>query len=442
MAIGNLTIPCPTVVPASRRALVSWALYDWANSAFPTLIQTFVFAAYFTRSVARNETVGTAQWGNMLAAAALVVALGGPFLGAVADQTGRRKPWIALFTVLCVVPTALLWFIEPRASHVGLALALVALGTIGVEYASIFYNAMLPNLTSPQTLGRWSGWGWAMGYGGGLSCLLIALYVFVKPNPPLFGLERGSAEHVRATFVMVAAWFAVFSIPLFLFTPDAPSTGKRLLAAARDGAKQLLESVRQVRKYSNILRFLIARMIYIDGLATMFAFGGVFAAGTFDMTEEEVLGFGIALNVTAGLGAAAFAWLDDYFGSKQTILVSLVGLIIASTCMLIGKSPTMFWIFGLVLGIFVGPVQAASRSFLARIAPEGLCNQMFGLYAFSGKATSFLGPLLVGWFTYQFGSQRAGMAAIVALFVVGGLLLLGVPGPKKPQPNQPSPSSP
>jgi UMF1 family MFS transporter len=407
--------------------LVSWAVYDWASSAFATLIQTFVFAAYFTRQVAENPTIGSVQWGNMVGLTGLMVAVGGPILGAVADQSGRRKPWVAAFTFLCVAATALLWFVKPSQTYAWAALILVGIGTIGEEYGAIFYNAMLPSLVQPDRLGRWSGWGWGLGYAGGLVCLVVALFGFITPDHPWPGLDQSSAEPVRATFVLTAAWFFLFSLPLLLATPDVPGTGKPLPKAALDGVKQLMDSFRRVRNYGDIIRFLIARMVYIDGLTTIFAFGGVYAAGTFDMTEQQVLVFGIALNVTAGIGAVCFAWIDDWIGGKRTILLSLAGLAIPALFMLLVKSLALFWILGLILGVFVGPVQAASRSFLARIAPETLRNQMFGLYALSGKATSFLGPMAVGWVTYATGSQRMGMSVIVALLIIGGFLMLGVP---------------
>lgn len=410
---------------ASKQALFSWAMYDWANSAFATLIQTFVFAAYFTRSVAENEMVGTAQWGNIVGVAGLLVAVGGPILGAIADQNGSRKPWLLSFTLLCVIATGLLWLVEPTPDDVWLALWLVGVGTLGAEFATVFYNAMLPGLAGSHYIGRWSGWAWSLGYVGGLACLGIALLGFVGDQAWLT-LPRESAEHVRATFLLTAGWYLVFSLPLFLLTPDEPPKGKRLTQAAVEGIRQLRDSLRNVRRYGNIVRFLIARMIYIDGLATLFAFGGVYAAGTFGMTAQQVLLFGILLNVTAGLGAAAFAWIDDWIGSKKTILIALTGLIVSGTIVLLVESHKAFWLTGMMLGIFVGPVQAASRSFLGRAAPLALRTEMFGLFAFSGKATAFAGPLLVGWITYMTGSQRIGMSTIVVFFLVGLLLMLTV----------------
>lgn len=430
---------------AGTPGLLGWALYDWANSSFPTVITTFVFAAYFTRQVAVDAATGSAQWGNALSISGLFVAFGGPILGGIGDQAGRRKPWILAFTLLCVTATGMLWWVRPVPECALMALVLVVVATIASEFAAIFYNAMLPDLAPPDRLGRWSGWAWGLGYAGGLSCLVLSMLAFVRGEGAWIELDRSAAQHVRVTFLLVAGWYIVFSLPLFLVTPDVPSVNKSLGRAVRDGLRQFMDSVRHVRRYAPIVRFLIARMIYIDGLATVFAFGGVFAAGTFEMTEQQVISFGIALNVTAGLGAVSFAWVDDRIGGKRTILFSLAGLMVATTAMLLARSLVLFWVFGLLLGIFVGPVQAASRSLLARMAPPELCNEMFGLYAFSGKATSFLGPLVVGQLTWLFDSQRIGLSALLLFFAVGFLLMLGVPaatgnpggGPQEARPDEP-----
>ncbi|BAW80756.1 major facilitator superfamily protein [Candidatus Nitrosoglobus terrae] len=416
---------------ASKAALVSWALYDWASSAFGSIITTFVFAAYFTRQVAENETIGTVQWGNTLGIAGTIVAIGGPILGAIADQAGRRKPWIIVFTLLCVATTGLLWLVKPTPSYTWLALLLVGLGTLGVEFASIFYNAMLPGLSGPEYVGRWSGWGWGIGYAGNIICSIIALLVFIQKGNQWLGLNPDAAEPVRATFLLVSIWYLFFALPLFFITPDIQGTGKSLLQAIRDGMQQLHTSIRQIRHYSPIVRFLIARIFYIEGLATLFTFGGVYAAGTFHMDGQHILIFSITLNITAALGAFVFAWIDDRIGSKPVILLSLIGLMIFSIAILTTETLTLFWAFGLLLGIFVGPVQAASRSFLAKIAPEALRNEMFGLFALSGKVTSFLGPLLVGWITYLSNSQRIGMGVIIIFFFIGFLCMLAVPNSNK-----------
>ena len=400
-------------------------MYDWANSSFSAIISTFVFPAYFIRQVAENETVGTTLWGNTVGIAGLVIAITAPVLGAIADQGKRRKPWLGVFTLLCVLASGALWWVQPQ-SEVWSSMLLAGLAIVGAETAFVFYNSMLPSLAHSNRIGRWSGWAWGLGYAGGIMSLLLALFGFVRDGA-WFDLPRADFEHVRATFILVMVWYALFSVPLFLFTPDESTKQIGLQRAIRKGLTQLSASLRQVRDYAHILRFLLARMLFIDGLTTIFAFGGVYAAGTFGFDEVQVLLFGIALNVTAGLGAAAFAWVDDWLGSKLTILISLIGLIVPTTLLLLVESTTLFWVFGMLLGIFVGPVQAAGRSYLAHAAPAHLRGEMFGLFAFSGKATAFIGPLLVAWMTNWFNSQRAGMSVIVVLLVIGFMIMLTVP---------------
>lgn len=405
------------------RAVFAWCLYDWANSGFPTVIVTFVFSAYFTRAVAEDITSGTALWGHALAVSALIVAVASPLFGAVADQTGRRKPWLASFTALTVAAAALLWFAAPDPGFVLWALGFFVLANIGYEIATVFYNAMLPEIAPRERIGRISGWAWGLGYMGGLCCLGAALLLFVQSDRPAFGLDKEAAEHVRVVGPMVALWFAVFALPLFLMTPDRASTGTAIGEAARAGVRTLVETLRAVRAHAQVARFLAARLLYVDGMNTMFAFGGIYAAGTFGMSIEEIIQFGIALNVTAGLGAAAFAWVDDRIGPKRVVQIALAGLIALGIPLLLVEDKAAFWLLALPLGIFMGPAQAASRSLMAHMAPAEIRTEMFGLYAFSGKVTAFLGPAVLAWVTLAFESQRAGMATVV-VFLAGGLAIL------------------
>jgi UMF1 family MFS transporter len=413
-----------------RRAIFSWCLYDWANSAYPSVVTTFVFGAYFTTAVAETPELGTEAWGYAVGAAGLVVALTSPVLGAIADRGGRRKPWLAVLTLAAVVTTAMLWLVRPDPAFVPLALAFVILSSIAFELGLVFYNAMLPDLAGPRRVGRVSGWGWGLGYAGGLSCLVIALVAFVQADPPLFGIPTEDAAHVRAVMLLAAVWFGLFALPLFLFTPDRPSTRRSPGRAVREGLAMLRSTIRNIRDYAVILRFLIARMLYADGLVTLFAVGGIYAAGTFGMGFGEVVQFGIALNVTAGVGALAFAWIDDWVGAKAVIVISLIALIALGAGALIVESKTAFWIIGMALGAFVGPAQSASRSMMARLAPEDMRMEMFGLYSLSGRATSFMGPIAFGFATGLFESQRAGMATILVFLVAGLLLLIPVQEPR------------
>ena len=415
----------PTPKPASRRAVLSWALYDWANSAYPTLIATFVFAAYFTKAVAETPESGTTLWGNAVALSGLLIALVSPVAGSIADQTGRRKPWLGLFSVLCILSTALLWFTEPAPGSILWALTLVVISNLAFEVGIVFYNAMLPELVRPERLGRVSGWAWGLGYAGGLAALVISLLVFVQAEVPPFGLDKGAAEHVRVTTLLVAGWFALFSIPLFLFTPDAPAKPVATGRAVRAGLATLWHTLRHIGapERKTIARYLLARMLYIDGLNTLFAFGGIYAAGTFGMSFEDIIKFGIAMNVTAGFGAFVFGWIDDALGSKRTIVIALVAMIGLGLGLLVVRDVAWFWGLALCLGLFMGPAQAASRTLMARLAPPAERTEMFGLYALTGKVTAFLGPFVLAQTTAAFDSQRAGMATIVVFLVLGlGLL--------------------
>ena len=400
----------------SKPAIISWCLFDWGISAFPVLITTFIFAAYFTEKVAVNKITGTTQWGEINGMAGLLVALLSPVLGAIADREGRRKPWLLALAVFIFIAAMALWWVKPEVSYIHWALIWVAVGTAALEISNVFYNAMLSELAPPDFLGRVSGWGWGAGYAGGLLALIIALFLFTTTDVP-----------VRICGPLVAVWVLIFTWPLFFFTPDRPSTGlgiSRAITAGLSSLKQTLKLLGQ--DYKNILLFLIARMFYIDGLITVFAFGGIYAAGVFHMNLNQVIEFGIAMNAAAGLGAAAFGWLDDARGPKLTILIALLLMIVCGTGILLITNKVWFWVLGMGLSLGVGPVQAASRSLLIRLSPPELITELFGFYNFSGKATSFLGPWLLALATHWFSSQRAGMASAFLFMILGGILLISV----------------
>lgn len=412
--------------------LIAWCMYDWANSAFPTVIITFVFAAYYTQAIAPTPEIGTGHWGLAMSLSGIAIAVFSPILGAIADQGGRRKPWIFFFSAICVLSGMLLWFVEPEPHWAIAALVIVAVANIAFEIGTVFYNAMLPEVARPNMIGRVSGWAWGAGYAGGLACLAVALVFLVQPEVPAFGLDKQAAEHVRATGPLVALWFAIFALPMFLFTPDRASRGLPVSVAVRDGLSTLKRSLRALPRQGQVLRFLIARMLYTDGLNTLFAFGGIYAAGTFGMSFEEILIFGIVLNVTAGLGAVALAWVDDWIGPKRTILLSVGVLLVLGAAILLVESILWFYILGAAIGAFIGPAQSASRSLMARLAPAEVRTEMFGLYALSGKVTAFLGPAMVGAVTVATDSQRWGMSTILLLYAAGLYLLLPLREPPPP----------
>ncbi len=417
----------PMTKPGRRRGILSWCLFDWANSPTSTVVITFIFAPYFTRGVVGNEAEGFALWSWGIAVSALVIAFLAPVTGAIADAAGRRKPWIAAFTALAVTCTALLWFCEPSPAWIVGTLLLVVLVNIGFETSLVFYNAMLPDVAGKDYTGRISGWAWGLGYAGGIACLVLALFVFVLPETKPFGLDTSTSEHIRILGPIVALWLIVFGWPMFAYTPDRPAKSSSLGVSISQGLVRLRTTLRELRHHRIIVRYLIARILYIDGLNTLFALGGVFAATAFGMDEQSVIMFAIALNCTACLGAAGFAWLDDRIGALRTLTISLAFLTALSAIILFVQSVMWFWIFGMLMGIFVGPVQSASRSLMAHLTPRDMEGEMFGFFALSGKITSFAGPLFVGIVTTITGSQRIGMAVILVFLITGLAVLYTLP---------------
>lgn len=406
-----------------RRTVFAWSLYDFANSAFTTLVVTFIYGTYFTRAIASDEVTGTVLWSRGITISALVVALLSPWMGALADRGGYRKRFLLAMTAICVAGTSMLYTALPGQTT--RALVWFVLANIAYEMGAVLYNAFLPAITPLARIGRVSGYGWALGYVGGLLALFIAMVGFVNPEIPWFGLSREAGQHIRATNLLVAVWFALFSLPLFLWVREGEASGthRNKLALFKDSWGQLIATLCHVRQYRQVVRFLVARMIYNDGLVTIFAFGGIYAAGTFNFTFEEIMIFGIAMNVAAGLGAFATGYLDDLLGGKRTIQISLFGLIAVSLLAALSPSKLLFWFTGLGIGLLVGPNQSASRSLMGRFCPPDKRNEFFGFFAFSGKATAFVGPLLFGLSTQLFNTQRAGLWIVILLFALGSLLL-------------------
>ena len=428
--------------PYRKLTVFSWSMYDFANQPFTTLIVTFIYGTFFTKVIAENEIVGTLLWSRGITITALIVAFLSLFMGAIADKGGYRKLYLIFWTWVSIAGSLLLWF--PIEGQVIFALTAFIIGNVGFEMGGVFCNAFLPEIAPKEKIGRVSGYGWSFGYVGGLIALALGLLLFINPEVPIFNLDKSIYEHIRGTNIMVAIWFAVFSIPTFLFVNEDHRSGKKKMNLIADSIKQIRETFRNVRQYREMTRFLIARLIYNDGLITVFAFGGIYAAGTFDFSFQEIMIFAIVLNVAAGLGAFLMGFLDDFIGGKQTIQISNYGLILAciiavvapnrdlfnialpiiGDTMISGK--TLFWLSGVLIGIFSGPNQATSRSLMARFVPQGKENEFFGFFAFSGKATAFLGPFFLGYFTQLFNSQRYGIAVVLCLLIIGTILMQSV----------------
>lgn len=406
-------------------AIFAWCLYDWAAASYSIIVVTFIFATYFTTKVAANEIVGTYQWANATSLAGVLIALTSPLVGAIADHGGHHKRWLFVFTVISIISTILLWFAYPDINYVYTTLACVVVGSLGYEVALVFYNSFLPVLAPRAYLGRISGWGWGAGYLGGIVALTIALVVFVQGSSGW--LNQATSEQIRICGPFAALWFFVFALPIFFLVPEMTTASKPLGEAVKLGYKELMSTLKKMPQERNVMLYLIAHMIYTDGLNTLFAFGGIYAAGTYHLTFEQVLLFGITMNITAGFGAITLGWVDDYFGSKPTIIVSLICLSFFGLPLLFLHSKYVFWGVALLLCLFVGPVQSASRSLMVRLIEEkNMSAEMFGLYSLSGKITAFIGPWLLGMMTIAFNSQRVGMATVIVFFIVGAFLMLPI----------------
>jgi UMF1 family MFS transporter len=438
-----------------RAAVISWILFDWAAQPYFTLITTFVFAPYFATHVASDPASGQSLWGFATAAAGLTIALMSPVLGAIADASGRRKPWIAAFGALLVIGSCLMWFGKPGDAAVIPPLLLAyGIATIGVEFATVFNNAMMPTLVPPDRIGRLSGTGWATGSVGGILSLILVLG-FLAADPatgrtlfglaPLFGLDPVTHQGDRITGPLTGIWFIIFVLPMFLLTPDYPARQK-LREALRSGLIGLRQTLRELPSQKSMAAFLLANMIYTDGLVSLFAFGGIYAAGTFNWQTIQIGSFGILLAIAGTFGAWLGGRLDDSLGPRRVIAGSMLILLSAIVAILLvdkdsilfievappvpggalfaSASERAYLVLGCLIGAAGGPLQAASRTLLIRLAPKHRIAQYFGLFALTGKVTSFVGPLLIGIITAVTASQKAGMAVLV-LFFVAGLALLG-----------------
>ena len=354
-----------TIATRSKtKEIFAWTLYDFANSAFTTLVVTFIYATYFVKAIAPDEITGTILWSRAVTASALTVAVLSPFLGAIADHGGYRKRFLIITSWISILGSVVLYGILPGA--VLSALMWFFIANVGFELGLIFYNSYLPELAPPGRVGRISGYGWSLGYVGGLLAMYVAMVGFVQPDVPWFGLTKEVGQNIRATNLLVAGWFAVFSLPIFLLLPEKRTDFQGSAAdLGRQALGRLAETFRQIKQYSQIVLFLIARMIYNDGLVTIFAFGGIYAAGTFDFSFQEIMIFGIVLNVAAGVGAFIMGIFDDRLGGKTTILISLVGLIAVTILGATTHDRSMFWIAGIGIGLLVGPNQSASRALIS-----------------------------------------------------------------------------
>ena len=392
-----------------KKQIISWSLYDFANQPYTTLIITFIYSAFFVNYIAGDEQQGTFLWANAISITAITVAFISPILGAIADNTGYRKSFLVFFTLICCLFTSLLYF--PDKGDVFLALTFVVISNISFEMGTVFCNSYLNDLSSKKNIGKISGNAWGLGFLGGLLALLVSFLLF----------DVNNSSEVKQVNLFVAAWFLIFSLPTFFFLKDSKrqKINKENISSS---FSSILQTFKEISKYKIIVRFLIARLFYNDGLITIFALGGIFAIGTLNFSMQEVLILGIVLNVFAALGSFVFGLIEDRIGVRKVINLSLVILVISTFLAFISPwtiyPKLFFWISGVLLGTMVGPNQSCSRSYMAQIIPEDKKNEFFGFYAFTGKATSFLGPLMFGFLTKIY-SQQIGLLSVLVFFIIG-----------------------
>jgi UMF1 family MFS transporter len=433
----------------------AWALWDWGSAAFNAVVTTFVFSTYLASglfvdpaiSAGAGTDAGDAALSSALATnatviswaltiAGVLVALLAPVLGQRSDGSGRRKLWLGINTGLTVAAMAAMFFVAPVPSYIYLGAALLAAGNIFFEFAGVNYNAMLVQVSTPKTVGRVSGFGWGMGYVGGIALLILLLVLFIQNfgsdtgngllNVP-FGSDGGSLD-IRFAVLVSALWFGLFALPVLFRVPEIPARARANNVSFLGSYRQLFRTIALLAKKSpQVLMFLVASAVFRDGLAAVFTFGAIIAAQVFGFSPTEVIYFAVAANLVAGLGTFVGGWLDDKVGAKNIIIGSLIGLVLAGTSVLfIGDAQSSFWVSGLLLCLFVGPVQSSSRSFLARITPPGREGEIFGLYATTGRAVSFLAPGLFTLFVSITHDTRYGLVGIVLVLLAGLLLMLPV----------------
>lgn len=409
------------VKPKSKNATWAWMLWDWAEQPYPTIMQTFIFPVYLAGAVATAAQNPDQAIGWATAISGIALALIAPVLGRRSDENGRRKFWLVANTFILVAIMAASFFVAPAPEFFLFGLVLYGLGSVVQESAFINYYAMLKGVTKDSNIGRISGYAWGLGYVGGIILLMISLVGFVLPDVPWFGIPKDESLNIRSIFLFSAVWTLIFTIPMLLFVPEIEKKQNANRESILSSYGKVWGQLKTLRAQApETLKFLISSAIYRDGLAGVFTFGAVLGTLAFGFDQTSIIFFGVAANIVSGLGAAVGGWLDDRIGSRNVILGSLFGLILAGLAVFIfaDMGQTAYWIFGLMLCLFVGPAQASSRTFVSRFTPKGREGEVFGLYQFTGRAVSFLSGTF--W--------SLSIAAAVALGVGGNTTIYGIWG--------------
>ena len=403
------------------KKIFNFALYDFANSSFTTIIITFIFATYFATQIAPNPVMGQSYWGWTIGITGFLVAIIGPMAGSFADKKNKIVFFVRSFSLLCIFFTALLWFSKPSQSYILYTLIIVGIANFFYELSLVFYNSLLKNISKNKNLGKSSGFGFALGYIGGIIILLVSIKLFIDTDNLPFGLTKEESENIRAISLLVSVWFLIFSIP-FLFFVIKEKKRKENYPINFNDLKKLLWN----KKITVLGKFLIARMLYADGLNAIIVMGGIFAVGVFNLEIKDLLKLSIIMNITAFIGAFIGGIINDRFGSKFVIIFSLFGLIFSSIAILFTYTASTFFYLAAINGLFIGPIQSASRVVITSMLDKNNQGKGFGLFATSGKLTSFLGPLLVSTVTFLTASQRIGFSAAIILLLFGLIILLNI----------------
>ena len=405
------------------KKIFNFALYDFANSSFTTIIITFIFATYFAKEIAPNPVLGQSYWGWTIGITGFFVAVIGPIVGSFADKKNRIVFFIRCFSLLCILFTTLLWFSKPSQSYLLYTLVIVGVANFFYELSLIFYNSLLKDITTGKNLGKSSGFGFALGYIGGIVILLISIKLFIDTDNLPFGLIKEESQNIRAIALLVSIWFLIFSIPFLFFV--IKKSKKRIKKSVSSNFTDLKKLVWN-KKISVLGKFLIARMLYADGLNAIIVMGGIFAVGVFNLEIKDLLKLSVLMNTTAFIGAFVGGMANDRYGSKIVIIFSLIGLILSSVAILFTFTVSTFFFLAAINGLFIGPIQSASRVVITSMLNKNNQGKGFGLFATSGKLTSFVGPLLVSTVTFLTASQRIGFSAAIILLLSGLIILLNI----------------
>tara|TARA_B100000029_G_scaffold496894_1_gene563797 strand:+ start:1008 stop:2240 length:1233 start_codon:yes stop_codon:yes gene_type:complete len=405
------------------KKIFNFALYDFANSAFTTIIITFIFATYFAKQIAPNPVMGQSYWGWTIGITGFLVAIIGPIAGSFADKNNRIVFFIRCFSLLCIFFTTLLWFSKPSQSYLLYTLLIVGIANLFYELSLIFYNSLLKDISHNKNLGKSSGFGFALGYVGGIIILLISIKLFIDTENLPFGLTKENSQNIRAITLLVSFWFLIFASPFLFF--EIKERSKKTTKKTTTYFSEIKKLIWN-KKLSVLAKFLIARMLYADGLNAIIVMGGIFAVGVFNLEIKELLKLSILMNITAFAGAFIGGIINDKYGSKLVIIFSLIGLIFSSTAILFTSSVSTFFLLASINGLFIGPIQSASRVVITSMLNSNNQGKGFGLFSMSGKLTSFLGPLLVSTVTFLTDSQRIGFSAAIILLLAGLIILLSI----------------